>query len=360
MNARLATVAALGLTALGLAACSKPQAPIVDCAPSRDARPICGFQNPEDLAQLPESGAIVISQMGRMDGTKAGSLVFYDLASDAISPAFGGASAANLRVTPGWGDAACPGSPGEKFSPHGLALAPRPDGALQLLVVNHGGRESIEFFEVTDSTPPSLGWRGCAIAPEGAFLNDVAALPDGGFVTTHMFRKGSTLLPVIKGMLGLSTGFVYEWQPQTGYRKIPGSDGGMPNGITTSPDGEALYVDLYFANEVRKISRRTGETLASVEIASPDNILWSPDGSLLVASHNAPINEVMACGELEHGTCPFHFSIVLLDPETLAPRALYENSGPPMGAGTAALRIGNELVIGTFAGDRIVRAKLAN
>ncbi|MGH7291987.1 MAG: hypothetical protein ACREJT_12295, partial [Myxococcota bacterium] len=324
MSARLATVAALALTAFGLVACAKPQDPIVDCTPSGDARPICGFQNPEDLAQLPASGALVISQMGRMDGSKSGSMVFFELATDAITPAFGGASAANLPARPGWGDPACPGSPGEKFSPHGLSLARRPDGALQLLVVNHGGRESIELFEVTDSNPPALTWRGCALPPEGAFLNDVAALPDGGFVTTHMFPKGSSLWPVVKGMLGLSTGFVYEWQPDTGFRKIPGSDGGMPNGITASPDGEALYVDLYFANEVRKISRRTGETLATVEIASPDNVLWSPDGSLLVASHNAPINEVMACGELEHGTCPFHFSIVLLDPETLAPRALYE------------------------------------
>ena len=111
---------------------------------------------------------------------------------------------------------------------------------------------------------------------------------------------------------------------------------------------------------MRKISRKTGERLASVEIASPDNVLWSPDGSLLVASHNAPIRDVLACGEIEHGACPFHYSIVQLDPETLKPRALYENSGPPMGAGTAALRIGDELVIGTFKGDRIVRAKLAN
>ena len=359
MSARFATAAALGLAAVGLA-CAKAQDPIVDCTPSDDARPICGFQNPEDLAQLPASGALVISQMGRMDGSKSGSLVFFDLASDAISPAFGGDSAENIAVTPGWGDPACPGSPGAKFSPHGLALARRPDGALALYVVNHGGRESIELFDVTDSSPtPSLAWRGCAVPPEGSFLNDVAALPDGGFVTTHMFPKGSTLWPVVKAMLGFSTGWVLEWHPETGFQKVPNSDGGMPNGIEASPDGESLYVDLYLANEVRKISRRTGETLATVEIASPDNVLWSPDGSLLVASHNAPINEVMACGELEHGSCPFHYSIVLLDPETLAPKALYENSGPPMGAGTAALRIGDELVIGTFAGDRIVRAKIA-
>ena len=133
----------------------------------------------------------------------------------------------------------------------------------------------------------------------------------------------------------------------------------MPNGIEVSADGESLYVDLYLADEVRKLSRKTGETLASVEIASPDNVLWSPDGSLLVASHNAPLHEILACGDIERGACPFHFSILALDPESLAPRSLYENRGAPMGAGTAALRIGDELVIGSFKGDRIVRVTLA-
>ncbi len=67
-----------------------------------------------------------------------------------------------------------------------------------------------------------------------------------------------------------------------------------------------------------------------------------------------------ACGEIERGACPFRFSIVQLDPESLTPRSLYENVGPPMGAGTAALRIGDELVIGSFRGDRIVRVTLPN
>jgi len=358
MSARIAWLAAL---ALGLSGCAEPREPIIDCTPSGDARPVCGFQNPEDLAQLPESRALVLSQMGEMDGSKPGSMVFFDLASDAITPAFGGASAAGIAPTPGWGDPTCPGSPGEKFSPHGLALARRPDGALQLLVVNHGGRESIELFEVSDAqSAQSLTWRGCAIPPEGSFLNDVAALPDGGFVTTHMFPHGSTLWPLLKALLGFSTGWVLEWHAGSGWQKVPRSDGAMPNGIASSPDGESLYVDLYLGDEVRKLSRKTGETLASVEIASPDNVLWSPDGSLLVASHNAPLNEMLACGQLERGACPFHYSIVQLDPDTLAPHALYENVGPPMGAGTAALRIGDELIIGTFKGDRIVRAKLAH
>ncbi len=355
MSARVLCV----LLGLGLAACSKPGEPVVDCAPVGDARPICGFKNPEDLALLPGGKTLVLSQMGHgsMDGAP-GSLVFFDLASDAISPAYPLETASDPTPAAGWGDAACPGPPGKSLSPHGLSLARRPDGALALYVVTHG-REGIELFEVVDAeTAPALEWRGCVPAPEGTFLNDVAALPDGGFATTHMFPPGSTLWPLLKGMLGLSTGYVLEWHPGSGFAQVPGSEGAMPNGIEASPDGESLYVDMYLGDEVRKLARRTGETLATVEIASPDNVLWSPDGTLLVASHNAPIREVMACGEIERGACPFHYGIVALDPETLAPKALYENRGAPMGAGTAALKIGDELVIGTFAGDRIVRVKL--
>lgn len=355
-----ARYAALVLTAaFALAACSKPRPAIVDCKASDDARPVCGFQNPEDLALLPSGRNLVISQMGEMDGSEPGNLVFFELATDEITPAFAGAASA-LAPTAGWGDPACPGAPDAKFSPHGLALARRPDGALQLLVVNHGGRESIEFFEASDTdAAPSLAWRGCALPPAESFLNDVASLPDGGFVTTHMFPRNGGVVAMLTGLVGMSTGWVFEWQPGTGFTKVPESDGAMPNGIEVSPDGESIYVDLYLGDEVRKISRKTGATLASVEIASPDNVLWSPDGSLLVASHNAPLNELLACGEIEAGACPFHYSIVELDPETLKPHALYENAGPPMGAGTAALRIDDELIVGSFKGDRIVRVRLA-
>ena len=47
---------ALAAAALALA-CSKPREAIIDCTPVGDARPICGFQNPEDLALLPERAA---------------------------------------------------------------------------------------------------------------------------------------------------------------------------------------------------------------------------------------------------------------------------------------------------------------
>ncbi len=349
----------LALAVLGALACSKPRPPILDCAPAKDARPICGFHNPEDLALLPQAGALVVSQMGAVDGSKPGNLAFFSLASESLGVAYPPASGDSSAPRPGWGDTHCPGPPGAAFSPHGLDLATRPDGALQLLVVNHGGRESVELFEVTDSPGgPSLAWRGCALAPEDALLNDVAALPDGGFVTTKFLSKNHPNWSSLLGLLRIPTGYVLEWQAEAGFRRLAGTDAPLPNGIAVSRDGETIFVDAYLADEVRKISRRSGELLGTADVASPSNLNWTPDGRLLVASHNAPTNEILACGAIEKGQCPFHFSIVLLDPTEMEGFAIYENVGPPMGAGTSALRIGNELVIGSFAGDRLLRVTL--
>jgi hypothetical protein len=46
-----------------------PVEPIATCDPAGRARPICGFQNPEDLALLPDGGHLLVSEYG---GSAAG------------------------------------------------------------------------------------------------------------------------------------------------------------------------------------------------------------------------------------------------------------------------------------------------
>ena len=350
--------AALALAAFALA-CARPREPITSCEPVGDARPVCRFHNPEDLALLPHAHALVVSQLGSVDGSKPGSLVFFDLATDAVSPAFPPPAAAPLLPQPGSPQPGCPGPPGPGFDPHGIDLAQRPDGASELLVVNHGGRESIELFAVDDvQGAPALVWRGCVLAPPDALLNDVAALPDGGFVTTKSLSRAHPNLGFLLALLRIPSGAVYEWQPDSGFRELPGTRGAFPNGIAVSRDGKTLFVDEWLSDEVRKIDRKSGALLGSADIASPDNLNWSSDGHLLVASHNAPLLDILACGDLARGQCPFYFSVVALEPERMEPDSIYENGGPPMGGGTSALRVGDEIVIGSFAGDRLLRVTL--
>lgn len=88
-----------------------------------------------------------------------------------------------------------------------------------------------------------------------------------------------------------------------------------------------------------------------------DNVTWTPDGRLLVAGALAGPVEMMSCLNLEAGRCPGAFAIMAVDPEILEGETIYEG-GPdtPSGAGTVGLQVSDgSLLIGTFAGDRIVR-----
>ena len=40
-------------------------------------------------------------------------------------------------------------------------------------------------------------------------------------------------------------------------------------------------------------------------------------------------------------------------------RDIYTSDGAPMGAGTVGLQVGDELFIGSFQGDRLLRVKLS-
>lgn len=345
------------LIALALGACSSGLEVVTDCRDERGLHPVCGLQSPEDLALLGDGRTVVVSQLGAVDGTRPGNLALLDTRSELLRIAFRGGAGDPPAPRPGWGDPDCPGPPGAEFSPHGIDLARRPDRRSQLLVVNHGGRESVELFEVTGAGPvAALEWRGCALPPDGAFFNDVVHLPDGGFLVTQMMDRDAQLWGRLRAALGLETGFVYEWGPGRGYRAVPGTEGSMPNGIEVSADGREIFLNLYGAGEVRRISRETGEVLAQVELPAPDKSSWGRDGRLLVASHVGPLGDILACLEVVEGACPLAFEIVALDPVTLEAERVFANAGAPMGAGSVALDLGGELLIGALAGDRILRA----
>lgn len=350
------------LAALAAIGCGARVEPILSCEPVGPARPICGFQNPEDLELLPDRAHLLVSEFGSMDGDRGGSLALFDLASEERTLLYRGGRGG--RIAPGWGDPACPGPPSEAMSPHGIHLSRRADDRLQLLVVSHGDRESVEFFEVLPSARSwAVEWRGCAVAPEGSWLNDVVALPEGGFLATHMLPKRDGALRAVEylkaGLLGMPTGHVLEWRPDRGFAPLPGTETAFANGIALSADGRTLFLNSSTGGEVLRIDRASGRRLGSADVAGPDNSTWAPDGRLLVASFTGPLWETFACDGLERGACPIAFEIVAVDPETLATETIHRGGGAPMGAGTVGLRVGDELFVGSFAGDRLLRVTLA-
>ncbi len=371
--APVVTVAAIAPTALlscaspavppsAQAAAAAARGPILDCVPKDNARPICGFTNPEDMVVLPGNGALIIGEYGGSAEEHNGALILFDLESEKTTSLFRAGSQAG-RATDGWGDPACTSAPTEVFNAHGMDLVRRADGRLALLVVQHGEREAIEFFEVERSAPDyewRLQWRGCVPAPEDASLNEVVGLRRGGFYTTKMASLRGAL-DFANGMPTEPTGHAYSWSASRGYQKIPGTDGIMPNGIVASPDGSILYMNASGNNSIRKIEVATGKELGVARVFSPDNVTWAPDGQrLLVASLKGfDPADFETCLTMTRGACPIPFSIEAIDATTMTPLGpIYESTGAPMGAGTVGLQVGSELFVGSFKGDRILRVSL--
>ena len=346
----VATILTLG------AGCSSDLSPIVGCEAGFGIDVDCQFQNPEDLALAPD-GRILVSQFGDMEGARPGSLAAYDAASRTLTPLFPSAGTAADANAAEWGDPACAPPDAATFSPHGIDVETRTDGRHALAVVNHGGRESVELFELFEDG--SLAWRGCVAAPEEGFFNDVVLLRDGAFWATQMFPADGMPWSLVKSLLGFDTGWLYAWSPDAGFEKIPGTDAPMPNGVEKSDDERYAYLNVYGSGGVRKIDVATGETVATADLDPVDNSTWGEDGRLLVAAHTGGLGEMMACQSIEEGSCGMPFEVVALDPDNLSQQVLIAHEGTPMGGVTVALQREGVFYLGTFMGDRIGIVDLA-
>jgi hypothetical protein len=344
--------------AAALAGCSSDYPPILTCEPAHGLTPDCRFHNPEDLVPSPSGRSMLVSQLGGMEGGPAGSLVALDPETGHIETLFPGDSSPPRRENASWGDANCPPPPTGTFSPHGIDIEQLADGRYALYAVNHGGRESVEMFEVHDGARVSLTWRGCVLAPDHGNFNDLVVLRNGNFWVSQMFpRHANVLWTVLRMRLtGHAPGYAYHWLADDGFRRIPGTEARFANGVEKSEDERFLFLNSYFGDAVLKVDVETGELIGKAAVSSPDNLAWSPTGALLAASHQASIADLLACQDLEQGSCGFPFQVVAIDPDTMGTRVLLEHAGPPMGAATVALPFGDGIYLGTFAGDRITRA----
>ncbi len=118
---------------------------------------VCGPRNPEDIVALPGRDELITSGLGTAHA--AGKLYLIDAARrrhSELAPRVGPPSPEYAQ---------CPGTLDlARFQPHGIALGRSAAVAAELLVVNHGQRESIEFFAVSGA-PTALTWLGCVSCP---------------------------------------------------------------------------------------------------------------------------------------------------------------------------------------------------
>src|SRR5438093_1124952 len=149
------------------------------CAPSGGLNFICGLQAAEDLVLVPNTRWLIASGMTAGSGlhlidTQAKS------ARSFFSPEVSAARADKTRFS------GCPGPLDPKQAVlHGLSLRPGQAGRYTLYATNHGGRESIEVFEVdARGGVASATWIGCVVLPDKMAANSVAAFSDGALVAT--------------------------------------------------------------------------------------------------------------------------------------------------------------------------------
>jgi hypothetical protein len=326
----------------------------------------CGLVQIEDIAVIPNTNMMIFAEFGDI-GKKSANIGIYDPIRQDYKTLFDEHSPTAI-LGDNWGEKNCIWP--QTISPHGIHYSERTldDGqnAQQLLVVNHGHREQILFFQLTQSHQGKfdLQAKGCVTFPKLAKINDVVALDNGDFAATHMFHAKHELYNQLKAFMGYNTGFVYHWNRQTGLKQLKNSFGSLPNGIEANADKNLLFINMYFENTVKVYSLKKNQFIGSFHVEQPDNSSWSLNGELLVASHKTSFVEILDCFDLSKGSCGGAFDIIALNPNTGTQRTVYSNSGgEPFGPATIAVEFkhndNTKLLMGSFSGDRIAKTREA-
>ncbi len=321
MSSRTLLLNALLLGASVACIAPAPRATAQDCSAQGAMKFICGADAAEDSVAVPGTRWLIASGLGF---GAPNSLKRIDTMSgrvEALYPA-GAANRLDARTYP-----ACSGPPdAATFSTGGLALRALGRNRGTLYAVHTGGRESIEVFELDSSgAAPVATWVGCIPMPEHTDANAVTALRDGGVAIASM--DDGSVDRMARHAAGEALGSVYEWQPRSGLRELPGIRLRGGNGILETADGRSLLVSAWSGGEIVRI-RRDGRTppVPSKLDYLPDNLKWAADGSILVGGQLAPVAQIANCTGAQ---CPDGWVVAKLDPRTLKSRTLIAGKGTP-------------------------------
>jgi hypothetical protein len=320
------------------------------CTPTGGLNFICGLQAPEDLVLVPNTRWLVASGMAAGSG-----LHLIDTQAKTARTLFGpGISAAKEDKTR---FASCPGSLDPKQAIlHGLSLRPAQSGRYTLYATNHGGRESIEVFELdARATTPTVNWIGCVLMPNNWAANSVAVFKDGAIVATVLVLPGKTFEDV---WAGRNTGLVVMWTPGAKeFKTLTGTELPGNNGIETAPDDSEFYVASIGLRRIVAYSRANPSKalrFAQLKEFGPDNVRFVGD-RLYTAGI---IENEAACGgppkKPEDIQCPRGWVVDAIDPKTMAVTEIARGPRAAPYTGTAtAIPVGGNLWLSSFNVDRI-------
>lgn len=326
-----------------------------DCGGDPPLEYTCGPAKPEDVLSLPGTRWLIASGFAPGAGLK-----LVDSRTGGFKPWYDGSA---LQIGgPLAGMPTCPGPVDPAlFNARGLGLRQIARKQWRLLVVNHGGRESIEVFDIKlhGNDEPTLTWRGCLALPAGQVGNSVASFADGSVLVTVLTRPGTTIADFVEGR---NTGAVWSWSPgAAGFVQLPGTELPGNNGLEVDPDGRHFYVVAFGWHAVAVFDRRdTSRVLDRIEAPGfmPDNIHWSA-GHLLLAGMRL---DEPACGgrrQVVNGVadpmlCHRGWAVGELDRPARRIRIVAQGAPAPGFNGHSAAAIaGGRLWLGSFQSNKI-------
>ena len=327
----------------------------------------CNYQNPEDLAVLPDGRHILVSEFGAIvplsPTNVQGNLSLLDTTDGRKK---------NLEIEMSdnvWGDPECQRD-SMVLSPHGIDINERLDGSYQLAIVNHMPTETIELFELREIKDAwSLTWRGCVNAPVHGYFNDVALSSNGSFYVSQMYDKNISLFMLaVLDNTKEDTGYVYHWRRQNGFERLVNTDGAFPNGVELSDDENNLFINYAFGNKTSKYNLMSNSIEASFSMNGiPDNITVDGDYIWVGAQDHSGLDSLIYCGVFAKDVfedpminqCPLQFAAYQLRQSDLSLVNSYKYSNTVMGTATVALSLNGQLYIGTYHGDRIASVELS-
>jgi hypothetical protein len=329
------------------------------CSPTSGFNHVCGQTRPEDLARIPGTRWIIAS--GFSDGA---GLKLVDTAGLSLQAAYAGSYNEVQPQAERFPDCTAPPDP-SLLNVQGLNLRATGDSHYTLYAVNHGGRESVEVFDVNAKPDvPVLTWRGCVRLPPLIAANSVASYSDGTLLITVLVHPGNTFADFVEGR---NTGGVYEWQPgSSGFKLIPGTELPGNNGIETASDDSGFFVVAFGRHAVLRYLRhdRTAPPVESVAPGfMPDNIHWD-DGRLLTAGM---VYDEPACGgtrkvidgKADEMKCHRGTVVAELDPVSMNFRIVaYSPPDPVFNGASAAVLVGNRLWLGSYQSECLAHRTL--
>jgi hypothetical protein len=332
-------------------------AALAACTPAGGLNFICGITNPEDLVPIPNSRWLLAS--GMADGS---GLHLIDTQAKRATTLFGGGTGAVRPDKTRFPNCPGPLDP-KKAHLHGLSLRPAGNGRYTVYATNHGGRESIEVFDIDmqarSATPPAV-WTGCVLMPGKLAANSVAAFTDGTLLATVLITPDKTFEDAFAQRI---TGVVYMWTPgSAAFRKLAGTELSANNGIETSPDDKEFFVVSTTTKRVLAFSRADPSKplrTAQLKEFGPDNVRLI--GNRLITA--GMIDNEPACGgapkTAEGIRCSRGYVAAAIDPKTMAVTEIARGPATPAFTGTAiAVPVGDELWLGSFNADRVAYRSL--